>query len=281
MNPSIRRLTFLSIALISMTSMAHADTVDGQVGVNPNIANATRQWTFGLGILNQNYSEYNNGIVPSLPAILDSETGDITSFRFSYTAMSNRLYLQAILNYSVGSTAYTGYLQSGSPVVFTPLTTKTSNNIFEILGRAGYAYNLSHSVVVIPYAELGEYLWIRDVGSSTPYGISEDYFNFSLGVGAKALYSPADRLVLELGMGYGLNFLSSMSAGGYDFTLGNEPYMNVYASVDYRIDPRWHLILSADYRNWKYGQSQVIGGYLEPDSETTQRQYLVSLGYQF
>jgi hypothetical protein len=135
---------------------------------------------------------------------------------------------------------------------------------------------------VIPYLELGEYAWNRDIGPSTPYGYTEVYFNMSLGFGAKALYSPIERLVLEIGAGYGSNFLSTMTTGGYDYTLGDKPYMNGYVSADYRIDNRWHLTLSADYRNWQYGTSYVAPGVTyEPRSETTQIQYLISVGYNF
>jgi hypothetical protein len=273
-------LVFVTVTLL-MVSTVQAEMTGSDTRINANIVKASNQVAVGFGVLNQDYREYNDGLVPSLPAILDSETGSINSLRLSYTGMFNRLYVQASLNYSTGDTAYTGYLQSGSPIVYTPISTTTNNSILDLIARLGYTYEVGRSVAVIPYLEFGQHLWKRDVGPSTPYGVTEDYFHMSLGFGAKALYSPIERLVLEIGAGYGSNVLSTMTTDGYDYTLGDKPYVNAYASADYRIDDRWHLTLSADFRNWQYGESAVVAGAVEPHSETTQIQYLMSVGYNF
>jgi hypothetical protein len=283
MRYTFRVIPSLVTAMVLMISTAQADMAGSDTRINADIVKAsTNQVALGFGVLHQDYQEYNDGLIPSLPAVIDSETGDINSFRVSYTGMFNRLYVQASLSYSTGDTAYTGYLQTLTPpIVYTPFNTTTSNRIFDLVGRIGYAYRAGGKVALIPYLELGEHVWRRDVGPSTPYGVTEDYFHLSLGFGAKALYSPIERLVLEIGAGYGTNLLSTMSTDGYSYTLGDMPYVNAYISADYRIDDRWHLALSANYRNWQYGESDVVAGFIEPHSETTQTQYLMSVGYSF
>jgi hypothetical protein len=277
------RMSSLAIILaVTLMSTVQADMTRKNPGMNTDIVKASNLLAVGGGMLEQDYREFNDGLIASLPAILDSENGRITSLRISYTGMMRRLYLQANLNYSTGDTDYVGYLQStGFPVVYTPFNTTTDNRIVDILVRVGYAFRAGSSVALIPYGEVGDYMWRRDVGPSTPYGITEDYLHMNLSLGAKVLYSPIDRLVLELGGGYGTTFLSTMTVDGYVYELGDKPYMSAYASLDYRFVANWHLKWSADYRKWEYGQSDVVAGFLEPHSRTEQKQYLMSVGYNF
>jgi hypothetical protein len=281
MHPTTRSIFLVAIAMMALMSTAQADMSRFGAGINTDIVKASNQVALGLGSLQQDYREYNNGLAPSLPAILDAEKGSITSLRLSYTGMLQRLYVQATLNYSTGDTDYTGYLQSGNPVVYTPLTTTTNNRIFNLTWRVGYTFKAGSSVALIPYIELGEYMWRRDVAPHMSYGVTEDYFHMILGLGAKLLYSPVERLVLEAGGGYGTTFLGTMTTGGYDYTLGDKPYMGIYGSLDYRFVGNWHLKWSVDYRKWEYGQSDIVAGYLEPHSQTKQTQYLMALGYNF
>jgi len=283
MHPSTRSILLVVLVLTALTSTAQADMSRFGAGINADIVKASNQVALGLGVLQQDYREYNDGLAPSLPAILDAEKGSITSLRLSYTGMLQRIYVQANLNYSTGDTDYTGYLQSPPPppIVYTPFTTTTNNRIFDLTWRVGYTFRAGHQVALIPYVELGEYTWRRDVGPSTPYGITEDYFHMIFGLGGKLLYSPVDRLVLEVGGGYGTTFLGTMTTDGYDYTLGDKPYMGAYGALDYRFVGNWHLKWSVDYRKWEYGQSDVVAGYLEPHSQTRQTQYLMALGYNF
>lgn len=281
MNSSTRLTLPTIIVLTALTSTVQADMSQFGAGINADIVKASNQVAVGLGVLQQDYREYNEGLAPSLPAILDSEKGTISNLRLSYTGMAQRLYVQATLNYASGDTDYTGYLQSGFPVVFTPLTTITNNRILDLTWRVGYTFRAGPQVALIPYIELGEYTWRRDVAPHMSYGITEDYFHMILGLGAKLLFSPVERLVFEAGGGYGTTFLGTMTTDGYDYTLGDKPYMGIYGSIDYRFFGNWHLKWSADYRKWEYGQSDVVAGYLEPHSQTRQTQYLMSAGYNF
>ena len=254
----------------------------GSPGINTEIATASNQVSFGYGKLHQDYREFNDGLVPVLPGILDSETGRMDSFRLAYNGLFSRLYIQANLNYSSGDTDYVGYLQSFPGPVYTPFTTTTRNTIFDLNERVGYTVISRDSSVVVPYIELGEFYWSREIGRSTIYySGAEEYSHLSLGIGAKLLFSPVRQLVLELGAGGGYIVLGDMTTQGNHYTLGQKPYLSGYASADYRFVENWHLKLSADYRKWEYGQSDIVAGAIEPHSETVQTQYLLSVGYSF
>lgn len=249
--------------------------------MNAEIARASNQVSFGYGKLHQDYREFNDGLVPVLPAILDSETGSIDSVRLAYIGVFSRVYVQLNLNYSRGTTDYVGYLQAPGPV-YTPFNTTTRNTMYDLIERAGYTFKAGDSMVVVPYIELGEYFWSRKIGVTTIYyGGAEEYSHLSLGAGAKLLYTPVRRLVVEVGAGGGYVLLAAMTTHGYDYKLGEKPYISGYASLDYRFVASWHLKASADYRKWQYGQSGIVGGAVEPHSESVQTQYLLSLGYDF
>ena len=136
MSLSSRASSLAILLAVTLMSTAQADMTRKNPGINSTIVKASNQLAVGGGMLEQDYREFNDGLEPSLPAILDSESGRITSLRFSYTGMIHQLYVQANLNYSTGDTDYVGYLQSsGPPVTYTPFNTTTENRIVDVLAR--------------------------------------------------------------------------------------------------------------------------------------------------
>lgn len=250
-------------------------------GINPEIITASNQVSFGFGSLHQDYREFNDGLIAILPSILDSESGNINSYRLAYIGTFSRIYVQINLNYSVGDTDYVGYLQAPGPV-YTPFNTDTRNTMTNLIERVGYTIRAGDSAAVIPYIELEENYWSRKIGRTTVYfSGAEEYSHLGLGVGAKLLFNPVHHLVFEIGAGGGYIVLADMVTQGDTFTLGTKPYLSAYASIDYCFVGNWHLKASADYRKWEYGQSDVVGSFLEPHSLTRQTQYLLALGYSF
>jgi len=255
--------------------MASAD-----VGINPDFFRSSNQMSIQVGGLSQDYREFNDGLVPSLTNILDSETGTIPYLRVSYRALIRHWYTQVSFGYAYGDTDYVGYLQSPGPV-YTPFNTKTTNSIYDFQFRFGYLFQVARPFALVPYAELGQYYWIRDVGPSTPYGITEDYSHAFLGAGIRCLINPAERLVWEIGVGMATNFGSTMETNGYTYDLGDRSNLSAYTSLDYHIAGHWHAKVDLEYRRWEYGQSDVKGGYLEPRSETRQTRFFAGVGYSF
>jgi len=260
-------------ALWSFTSSA-----DNQV--NPDLVRGSNQIAVQIGGLSQDYREFNDGLVSSLPEVLDAETGSITYLRISYRALVRRWYGQAAFGFGYGETDYVGYLQSPGPV-YTPLKTTTTNTIYDLMFRFGYLFQLARPVAVVPYAEIGEYHWTRDIAPSASYGITEYYSHSFAGLGAKFLFNPVDRLVWEIGGGAAANLGSTMETGGYTYDLGDRTSLSAYTSLDYFVTGHWHAKVDVEYRRWEYGQSGVKGGYLEPRSDTRQTRFFAGVGYSF
>jgi len=251
-----------------------------RAGLNPDIVMAANQLAISIGQLHQDYREYNDGLEPLLPPILDAETGSISAYRLSYTALIGHFYVQGARSFANGKTAYDGFLQPVPPV--TPAKTVTDNTIDDFDVKLGAGFALGSMTVIVPYADLGVHTWIREVGKATPnYGGAEKYSNLIAGVGVKVLFSPVSRLVFEAGATTGTTAGSNMNTNGTDYPLGKKPYLAADIGVDYRFVGAWHLKATADYQKWEYGASDWIAGAMEPHSQTKQFEYLLSLGYTF
>jgi hypothetical protein len=203
---------------------------------------------------------------------LDAETGNIPVLQVSYGVMRPHIFGQVALNIASGDTTYDGHLINPP---YTPVMATTSNTMVDFVGRVGYPFGAGSRVVLVPYGEFSFHYWERDIG------YIEDYTHLAIGLGGKVLWSPAQRLVIEGGLSLGTTFLGTMSTGGDDFTLGDRPYWSAYTSLDVRLGARWHVKAALDYREWEYGQSDVVAGYIEPRSLTKQTTFLVSGGYNF
>jgi hypothetical protein len=241
---------------------------------HPDINAAANQLRLGVGALNQNYKEFNDGLVAVLPSVLDSELGSIPTVEFGASLLREQLYAELQLGLAYGSTTYTGYLQYPGPV-YVPYVGKTDNFIFRAQGRVGIPFRPASILVLVPYAEIGDHFWRRDIG------YTEDYSHYHIGVGGKMLLRLAPGVVAEAGLGFGTTFLANMRLDGDDFELGSEPYRHGMLAIDIRLAGHWHLRLSGEYRDWQYEQSPVVNGLIEPRSESKQATYLLSVGYNF
>ena len=243
-------------------------------GGNADIAAAANQATISVGGMHQNYKEFNDGITILLPSVLDSELGSLLTFEVGASRLTEKIFYEVQVGIAAGTTTYTGYLQDlGPPVVYTPYVGKTANFIVGARGRVGIPFRPAAGLLLVPYAEVGEHLWRRDLG------YVEDYSHFLIGVGGKLYWNPAPRVVVEAGLGTGTTFLANMTLDDLDFELGGKPWHHGLLAIDYRLDERWHLRLSSEYRRWQYGQSPVVAGFIEPRSESVQATYLISVGY--
>ncbi|MBO0757897.1 MAG: hypothetical protein J2P54_18795, partial [Bradyrhizobiaceae bacterium] len=66
------------------------------------------------------------------------------------------------------------------------------------------------------------------------------------------------------------------------FELGNSTIFLAGASIDYAIYKQWHANVGFDYTNFKYGISPIgVGGFLEPDSRTSNFTVKGGFGYSF
>jgi len=261
-----------ALLLGTIPAPTHADAPPAGA-LNPDIVMASNQLAVGLGVLHQDYTEYNHGMAAAPYEILDAETGNIPALQVDYGLLRPHLFGQVALRIATGDTTYDGHYFDPP---YAPVIATTSNTMVDFLGRVGYPFRAGGRVVLVPYGEFGSHYWERDVG------YIEDYSHLAIGIGGRVLWNAAERLVIEAGLSVGATLFGNMSTGGEDFALGDRAYWSADTALDFRLASRWHIRAALDYRYWEYGASNAdAAGIFEPDSVTKQTTFLISGGYQF
>lgn len=252
-----------------------------------------------IGGLDQNYQETSNG------SVLDKETGSIPMISLGASSISGNpqggLYWRIQGRYARGNTAYDGQTLGGTPV-----QTTTANTIFDIDGRLGFATGIGRHMALIPYFELGEHHWRRNVGSGQGAGGIEHYTNGYLGGGLLWEIALNRRWVLALHGMAGYTFGAQITAtdpvlidtstnqvfyATSSQTLGDSAYENGGLKATYLINRVWRAFIRIDATHFRYMASTPIPiftttgsgepGFYEPDSHTTQIAVTIGSGARF
>lgn len=250
------------------------------------IYNANNQLSVSLGSHNLHYREFDTfGLTGT--NVLDSEKGAQPAVLLSATGQGeflgfNDIYTNATLGYSHGNTKYDGYLQSmdgSQPLV--PYKTTTKNTTLDLGLKVGKVFNLTaaRSAALTPYVAYGYHNWNRDM-SGDPYGYKETYQHHTLGVGLLGQVAATDNLVLSADYSIGRTLGADMKLADARFKLGSNTSHQFALGADYALTKKLHL--NAQYRLsvFKYSESPVVGGMLEPSSKTIENSFLVGVGYR-
>lgn len=218
---------------------------------------------------------------------LDSETGYQSGVSGGLTLQGDlgtvsNVYFDAEVTRITGNTRYNGYLQGGATLIPYQSNTDYTTTDYQFKLGKGITFAGSSRFQLTPYASFGAYNWLRD-SSADQYGYAERYKHKFFAVGAMAQYELTPTVVIKADVMQGLTTSPEMTlvADGTLFKLGSKPISQVSVGVDYAMTPQLHL--RADYRMTKfsYGESSVIGGFLEPRSKTDRQQLFIGLGYSF
>lgn len=271
-------LVFAAIASLSGVA-AHADPIQ----------HANNQVSVQLGSHSLDYREIDNYGRTGTDT-LNTEKGRHTSMGLTAVSQGTQfgvsdVYLSARVNYWKGSTDYNGYLQSmtdaGASLI--PFQNTTDNATLDVGLKAGRTFHLNDLVkgaALTPYAAYGYRSWERDL--TGPYGYVETYNHHTVGAGVLAQYAATDKLVLSADLTVAKMLSAKMKTSDYgDFELQRRSQTTVALGVDYAVTPKVHLSAGMSLSKFKYGESAVNNGMLEPDSKTTERSYLVGVGYSF
>ncbi len=252
-----------------------------------------------IGDLDQSYQETSNG------AVLDKETGPIPMISFGASSVSSNpqggLYWRIQGRSARGNTTYNGQTLGGTPV-----QTTTANTIFDINGRLGVATGIGRHMALMPYFEMGEHDWRRNVGSGQGAGGIEHYTNGYLGGGLLWEIALNRRWVVAVRGMAGYTFGAQITATDPVFvntstnqisyatssqTLGDSAYESGGLKATYLIDRMWRAFIRIDAVHFRYGASTPIPiftssgsgepGFYEPDSQTTQIAVTVGSGARF
>lgn len=251
-----------------------------------DIVNANNQISLDFVETYLNYLETDS---PS-GAKLDAETGWIPGLAVTGSLMRNlfvdNVYLYGQFKWVDGSSHYVGALGGGA---FGSFVNTDGAEIFNQDFRIGKGFALTPGFMLTPYLGVGAREWSRNLSGASGY--HEDYSNGYVGGGLLAQFSPVSRLVLSANGLIGSTFDASMTAsdnpGGFPippqtFNLGASTMYMLGASADYAITQNIHINAGVDFDNFHYGKSPVgIGGYLEPNSQTSETTWKVGMGFGF
>ncbi|AOU96876.1 hypothetical protein BI364_01610 [Acidihalobacter yilgarnensis] len=247
--------------------------------VNTTIVNADRYLSVQVGGLQQNYRETNNGTVP------DKEQGFIPRIGVEYSLLGLERPFRFVLgaSYASGNTYYKGGLQNG-----TPYDTNTGNHILDAHVGLGYAFGFG-SFALTPGIEYGEHSWERNINHGTSSGYQERYGNQYMAATLEGQFALSQSTVLSLSGAYGTTLNPTMTNNlypGLTYYLGTKPWARVGLKLDYAAYSNLHMGVQLSYTRFAYGVSSLypVGnnlGTYEPNSETRQTAFDLSLSYNF
>jgi hypothetical protein len=182
-----------------------------------------------------------------------------------------------------GQTHYNGYLQDLNTGAITPYQseTKDRSDDYQFRFGKGFTFSDSKSVQLTPYLAYSARQWKRD-SSSDPYGYHETYTHSAASFGLLTQYALTQHLVASFDANYGKTFNAKMKVEeAAVFHLGSKPIYEVGAGLDYAIGSTWHIFGQYRYTEFRYGESPVVYGFIEPSSKTKLSQLFMGVGYGF
>ena len=242
---------------------------------NQDIKNANNSIGIQYTKTNVNYTETYNGVV------VDTENGYVPGFSINFSMMRDLLfgndYIAASYSQNKGQTNYVGSYQGGN---YGDVKTTSPATLRDYSIRYGKGFEISNQIMLTPFIELGSHQWDRNLKS-----YQETYTNMYYAGGLLGQISPAKNWVLSASGMYGRTSSSNISvSGAIPFpggSLGNSDIYKFGLGIDYAFSRALHGNLNATYSSFKYGQSAIVNGYLEPDSTTKYTTFGVGASYNF
>ena len=273
------KISALAVATLFATLTASAQANDA-------IVRSNNQATLQLGANHLDYKEYDR--YDSVPGnVLDSEKGSQTSLKLGAITQRSilgvdNIVLSGSLGYTDGNTDYSGFLQNTSTgEILGEATTSTKNRILNFDIKAGRAFKVAADAQVTPYVGYGYRHWVRNIQGE--YGLKETYKHHTASVGVLGQYAVSPKLVASADYSFGRTFSGKMDVSGEDlnFKLGRENSQTLGVGLDYALTKDWHLNTTYQVTKFKYGESPVVAGFIEPDSKTVNQALYVGAGFRF
>ena len=276
MSTNVERWAAAAALAIAVTAPARADQ-----GVPQTIRDANNTVGVSITFSHFDYTEMNNGLVPSLPDTLDSESGWLHGFRVD--AKLDRaafglsdIYVASSVGYTWGDVTYDGRTQATSPGGSVPVMTTSNAGILEGDVTVGIGLPLGTTAALTPILRYGLRHWRREIGAGQPDETDETYFNQALSFGALAQVVVAEHLVLGIAGTAGVVMFSSVdvapdSPSSVTLNMGATLGLRGTLSIDYALE-RFHFFAAYDLNSFGYNRSdsKLVGQFYatEPDSST-------------
>lgn len=258
-----------------LTSGAHAGTA---------ITAVNNQFSLSVGTHKMEYREVDR-LQSSGGDFLDTEKGRLPSMLLNVARQGRvfgqeNVYLAADLQTGDGTTRYNGYLQGEQGLV--PYKTVSGATTTELVVRVGKSFPVGAHFQITPLVGVGTRNWVRDIQG--PGGYTETYSNQYYEAGVMGQYAITPQIVASATAVTGSTFNAVMTdnmTGADRFVLGSSQRQLVKLSLDYTVTKNWHVTTTYVQSDFRFMQSPVVAGYLEPTSSTNTRQVYVGVGFSF
>lgn len=189
--------------------------------------------------------------------------------------------LELNLRYLKGESNYNGFLQSSTGTILSPYSTTTDIEIFEPELRWVETKH-TQKFDVSSFVSLGYRYWLRD-NSHDPFGYKEEYKWKYFNLGIKSLFHDKNwDIGFEIAYQRAIDpTLFADINGGLNFDLGVTDGYYYKIPLIYHIDDKYSLELSYKYDYWKIRESNVVGGFYEPESKTKNQIIAFSIVIKF
>lgn len=255
-----------------------------QAAVTDPITLSNNQVSIGLGAHDLEYHELDTTKVTK-GKYLDSEDGTQPGVRIQFVGQSKAfgvsdMYLSVTGSYAKGHTDYDGYLQGGAELIpYKNRTDVTTTDLNLRVGR-GYRFAPLPDFQATPFVGLGYQEWVRDMPGE--YGYKETYKHNFGEVGVMLQYAVTEKLVIGADAAVGRTFSSKMDAPEFgNFKLGSDTRTAYGFNANYAISRHLNANIGVRMVDFKYGQSAVINGFMEPKSTSRVQELTVGVGYAF
>lgn len=235
---------------------AGAGNVSSQwVDFNRNVA-------LSAGARQRLYTEFDSKQLTS-DGILDEESGRVLAGELSLGWQSHPsnfpIWVQARIAAVSGSTAYRGYLQSGTSL--TAFRSTTQNLMLEASARVGMPLQFGQISQIIPYVEVAHHRWRRDL---TQY--REDYQDSAAGIGSLVQTRLGRLLILQADLSVSHIIDARINVPVFKFN-NSVPGKNRLFSglgMTYQMSPQISVGAQLAYEKYRHAASSVVNGVRLP-----------------
>ena len=289
----VPRLGAWCLAALLTSGSAHAlDPVPTNIHDVNNVAGVM------LGARHFAYEELNNGLVPTLPQVLDADRGWLPAFRVEGRLQRDlgglrNAYLRATVEYAFGDLTYDGRTQPTALGGSVPVTRTSGAGIADLGVEAGVGLPLGSRWALTPLARYRFRYWARLLDKGQPGAFKEAYYHQELAAGGLGQVVIADGLVAGVAatlggtVAPGWALQPSGSSARLRLDLGNALVARGEISLGYTLatKPRIHVMIGYELGTFAYGRSSTArlgtATAVEPDSRTIEQELRAGVAIGF
>ena len=243
---------FLMLLFVSSTSLASP-------GGNKFLHDFNRRYEFGVAASSFSYTQ--NGLLP----YVDTQKGVMPGLKFAVSTIDGGQYFAFDTLYFKGDTRFQGhYNDSGVSI---PEAFNHSGDLLFIQGRLGQPISIFSSQMLIPYIQVGYYMWNRTLEAPPTHkgaNARENYNQFDVSAGLRYDIELNEHWMFEAygavgrSLGPSLDVSVDGETNSPSFSLGSNTIVQYGATSYYRLHKDLDLELGYKVETFRYNNSSAL-----------------------